>query len=246
MYWDNTDSIIDRFDYYPIRANNAGELVYTGPSLHEATGLGDDDDANYSLTMTMIGTKDMRIDMRVRRLDENNYIAFRIDFPDNDVKIVKVVGGTETVLATADRTFEYQGVRKYRFAVWTFGRFIYGFVNGDAAVRASTPKMRTEPGISLNFPTVDADDPARIYALSATEVIGYPAPSLPSDNSDLYLQHRLMIKEAIENPSERTWATYRTALQYYEQRHFGRLDHVWAELGYPIKKPTPEEWFGES
>ena len=98
----------------------------------------------------------------------------------------------------------------------------------------------------MYFPTID-DDPVILNDLRVSETEEYTSPptrTLVTDPGDLYLQFRIAIKEKIENPSERTPETYSEAMRFYEQRDVGQLDETWADIGYPIQKPSAEEWFG--
>lgn len=212
--------------------------------MHEATGRAISEDADYAFQIRVLGTRNLRIDLRIRRQDENNFIALRVDFPTNTLKIVETIGGIETTLDELTRSFEFQGVHVYTFELWALGKFLYGFINNYNALRASTKNFRTEPGFSLNFPTVDSADFPAIASIAAGETFPQNAPSLPNDPSNLYLEFRLQIKEEIENPTTLTWATYQRALKLYEQRNVGAPDTTWESLGYPIRKPAAEEWFG--
>jgi hypothetical protein len=240
--WDDPDGVIVDFTVHPIRAGYPGEITYIGTPLDVIVGqIGD---ANYSFVMNVMGTRNLRLDLRIRRKDENNFIALKVDFPTDYVYLVEVVNGVETILDQRKRTFNFRGVRTYTFEIWTIGRFLYGFVNDFNAVRASTKNHRTEPGFSLNFPTIDGADLPAIADLTVGQTSEQAEESLPDDPSNLYLQFRLQIKEEIENPTEYTWASYQRALKLYEQREAGAPDAVWESLGYPIRKPSPEEWFG--
>lgn len=244
--WDDPSGVINDFTVFPIRAGLPGELTYTGTSLHEATGRADNEDADYSFKIKILGTRNFRMDFRFRRRDANNFIALKIDFPTNILKLVETIGGVETELDSSTRSFEFQGVHTYTFEIWAIGRFLYGFVNNYNAVRGSTKSFRTEAGFSLNFSTIDGADLPAIASVSAGETFPQNAESLEDDPSNLFLQFRLQIKEEIENPAEFTWATYQRALRFYAQRNVGAPDAVWESLGYPIRKPAAEEWFGNS
>lgn len=247
VIWDNTDGVIDKFYLHPLKTQAAGELVYIGTSLHDLAGKEDTEDADYSIRLRVMGTDDLKLDIRTRRQDENNFIALKIDFTTDTIAIVKVIAGTETVLSQTSHNFKFDGRIKYDFELWMLGRFFYGMVNGFNILRASTKSFRTEPGISVSFPTFNASDPPMMYTISATEVFAFPNPvPLPIDPGDLLITWRQSIKVEIENPTVKTWSTYIKAVELYEQRSAGMPESVWEDLGYPIKKPSAEEWFGDS
>ena len=242
--WSDPAAIVQDFTVFPIRIQKAGEIIYTGTTFHEILGQTTADQANFVVKVQILGTRNLRFDLKTRRQDANNFIALRVDFPASTLKLVKVQSGTETTLAQSSRTFEYLGIHVYTFEIWGFGRFLYGFINNYNAFRASEKLARTEPGLSLNFPTIDTADMPAIFNVGATETFAQTTPPLLTDTSDLYLQFRLDIKEEIENPTTLTWATFQRALKLYEQRNVGLPDRDWEALGYPIRKPTSEEWFG--
>jgi len=240
--WDNTDGVIDDFAHNPLKVISAGELVYIGTSLHDLVAKKEDEKADYAIRTRIIGTENLQLDLRVRRQDENNFIALKMDFSTDIIKIVKVVGGTESTLNQASHDFKFSGKNKYDFEIRMLDRALYGFVNGFNIVTASTKEFRTEPGLSLYFPTVDIDNPF-IFSFSANETEAFPDPATEGID-DIYLTFRISIKQQIEDPSERTWDTYVKAVKFYEQRNVGMPDASWEFLGYPIQKPSAEEWFG--
>jgi hypothetical protein len=194
-----------------------------------------------------MGTEDLKVDIRVRRQDENNFIALKVDFSTDTIEIVETIAGVETVLDTASHDFKFTGHTKYDFEIMMLGRFLYGLVNGFNIVTASTKTFRTEPGLSISFPETNADDPPIMYYISAIETEATEDPTPPGENADpggLLLSFRQSIKQQIENPAERTWESFVIATKFYEQRDVGLSDEQWEELGYPIEKPRAEEWFG--
>ncbi len=244
--WDNTDGVIDKFYLHPLKVQTNGELIYIGTSLHDLAAKEDDEDADYAIKLRVMGTEDLQLDIRARRQDANNFIALKVNFTTDIIELVETVAGVETSLSQASHDFKFDGIVKYDFELWMIGRFLYGMVNGFNVIRASTKSFRTEPGLSVSFPTFNADDPPILYTISVTETENFPDPTdLPSDPGGLLLTFRQSIKQQIENPVERTWETYVKAVKFYEQRHVGMPDSDWEELGYPIRKPSAEEWFGD-
>lgn len=62
---------------------------------------------------------------------------------------------------------------------------------------------------------------------------------------DLFIQLRIFIKDAIENPATLNWATFKTAYMLYKRViNFGGSEEVWEQAGYAIRRPSTEEWFG--
>lgn len=246
IIWDNTDGIIDRFFLHPLKVQTNGELTYIGTSLHDLARKEDDEDADFAIKLRVMGTEDLQLDLRARRQDENNFIALKIDFTTNTIDIVKTIGGIETSLDQASHDFKFLGRTRYDFELWMIGRFLYGFVNGFNIVKASSKSFRTEPGLSVSFPTFNANDPPLMFTISAAETEPFPDPQPlgEADPGGLLLTYRQSIKQQIENPSERTWDTYVKSMKFYEDRNVGMPDKLWEELGYPIKEPSAEEWFG--
>lgn len=220
---------------------NVGELVYSGISLHESSGQ--TGDANYSITVTLLGTKNLQFEFRVRRIDDNNFISMQIDFVENTVSLTKTINGVVHFLNKVTYPFNWHGVFRYNFEISMLSNFVYGLINGFNVVRAAIDNFRTEPGFSLYFSTIESSDKPQIYNISAVETVAHNSPSLPNNPNNLYLQYRLAIKEAIENPSERTWETYHNAVKMYENKNVGVSNEEWEFLGYPIKEPNSEEWF---
>lgn len=241
--WDNTDNVIDKFYVHPLKAINSGELIYAGTSLHDIIGE-DIADANFTFRLRVMGTQNLKLDMRVRRQDDSNFIALKIDFMSDTIKIVETISGIESTLAQASHDFKFIGRIRYDFEIRMVGRFHYALVNGYNILKASTKSFRTEPGISLYFPEIDDEDAPLLYSIHALYTEPFPDPQDPERPDDLLVQFRESIKQEIENPSVRNWASFVRAVKFYKQRNVGLSDREWEELGYPIQRPSAEEWFG--
>ena len=248
IIWDNSDGVVDNFAIARKEIQGAGELIYDGLTLHDLVGNEDSDDANYSIKIKFMGTDDLQVDIRVRRQDANNFIALKIDFMTDTIELVETIAGVETSLDQASHDFKFEGKTRYDFEIMMLGTSIHGVVNDFEIVEASTTSFRTEPGLSISFPTFNENDPPVMYTIYATETEAFPDPQpdavLSADPTGFLLTFRESIKEQIENPTTRDWDSYVTAVKFYEQRNVGMSDKIWEELGYPIKKPSAEEWFG--
>lgn len=240
--WTCPDSSIIDFATFPVNVRNPGEVIYTGLSLHDYLGLTSVDDANYAFVVQVLGTRNLQLDLRVRRVDENNFIALQIDSEADTVTLIKTESGVDTVLDQGTYSFEWEGIHFYNIEIGMYADTIIGLINHLEVVSATSVTFRTEPGFSLYFPTVDSQDIVALYQFKAIETLADIPPSL-NDPDNLYLQFRLNIKEQIENPAEYTWESYQKAVKFYEQRHVGMPDKEWALLGYPIRKPVPAQWF---
>lgn len=245
ILWDNTDGIIDKFYLHPLEIQSAGELTYIGTSLHDLTARDTTEDADYLIRLRVMGTDDLQLDLRARRQDASNFVALKVDFLTDTIKLVETTAGVETTLDSASHDFKWNGRIKYNFELWMIGTSLHGVVNGFEIINATTTSFRTEPGISVSLPTFNSDDPAVLYSISATETEAFPSQQpLQNDPGDLLITWRQSIKEEIENPTVRTWSTYLKAVRLYEQRSAGMEESAWEQLGYPIEEPSAEEWFG--
>ena len=115
IIWDNTDGVVDNFATSRMEIQNSGELIYDGLTLHDLAGNGDSDDADYSINVRFMGTDDLQVDLRVRRQDENNFIALKVDFSTDTIVIVETVAGVETTLDQASHDFKFDVMVKYDF-----------------------------------------------------------------------------------------------------------------------------------
>lgn len=248
IIWDNTDGVVDIFSTSAKKIQGAGKLIYIGTTLHDLAGKENNEDADYSIKIRFMGTDDLQVDLRVRRQDENNFIALKVDFTTDTIAVVETIAGVETSLDQASHDFKFDGITKYDFEIMMLGTSLHGVVNGFEIVQASTSSFRTEPGLSVSFPTFNENDPPIMYSIISTETEAFPDPQpdavLSGDPVGFYLIFRESIKEQIENPAVLDWDSYVKAVKFYEQRNVGMSDELWKEHGYPIQEPSAEEWFG--
>ncbi len=247
LIWDDTDGVVVNFAQ-PMEIQSAGELIYIGTTLHDLAGKEDNEDADYAIKLLFMGTDDLQMDLRVRRQDENNFIALKVNFTTDTIAIVETIAGVETSLAQAPHDFKFERIVKYTFEMRMVGSSLYGMVNDFDIIQASTENFRTEPGLSVSFPTFNENDPPVMFTIYANETEAFPDPQpeavLSGDPVGFYLIFRESIKEQIEDPTIRDWDSYVEARKFYAQRNVGMSDEAWEELGYPIEEPNAEEWFG--
>ena len=147
-----------------------------------------------------------------------------------------------TVLESASHNFDTSDQVIYEAELWMSGSFIFGFINGKEVARTTLPDFTSSHGFSLNVPEINEGDAATFNEVRVRELTAFASPSL--DTSDLTVLFRVMMKEEIEEPTVRSWETYKRAKLLWERhRNLGRSDHTWGLQGYPIKKPTTEQWF---
>ncbi len=218
----------------------AGELVYSGTALDELR-LVAASEANYAICATFLGREDLKVEIRGRRLDANNFIGLYIDLEANTVSIRRMLAGVPTTLA-ATHTFKVDGTDIYEASLWMNGDYLYGFINGKEVVQTDATNFQTSHGFSINIPELNEGDGATFNEVKVFELSDFSSPSLNPVN--LQVLFRVMMKEEIEEPSVRSWQSYQRARLLWERhRNFGRSDGAWEALGYPIKEPTTEQWF---
>lgn len=241
--WTNNDSAITDFSTQPVIVRNVGEIVYDGVSLHEIVGKTPSESANYAWQVRFLGTKDLAATLRFRRQDSSNFLSLKLNSTNQIIQLTKTENGIESLLTEAGFALQFQGVYKYILEAWTLDDVVYGFINGFKIVQATTSFVQFEPGFSLYFPSVGTADPPAIFNFSVLETEAYNNPEPLLDGSNLLWKFRISLKDQIENPSERTWDTYKEALKLYGLRNVGQTDSAWEQLGYPIRKPNAAEWF---
>ena len=243
--WSNSSSAFTTADRINLKAVSAGELIYTGTSLRELAKDSTGSDADFSIIVQCIGAKNAKFSIRGRRQDANNHISLSVDFSTNKLRIIETTAGTEVVLNTGTHTLRTTGLNIYTFGLWMQGSNLHARINAFEFITAVNSSFVTKNGFSIYVPEVNTSDPLLITAVLAHELKAQVAPSKEGDPSNLLVTFRKQIKETIEDPAERTWATFVEAINAYNQgKDVGFTNETWEELGYPIQRPTAEEWFG--
>ena len=171
-------------------------------------------------------------------------MGMTVNLETDTVSIVRSTSGTETILTSVSHDFKNDGEYRYILELWFQGTDIRAFVNGFNVASYVTGSFRTSPGFSLHTGTINFSDLPRIYEVKAFELTEQNEQALEFDPSNLLVDFRKRMKEEIENPAERTWATYIKARKLYDKyKDQGFKNETWEEFGYPIQKPSSEEWF---
>jgi len=231
-----------------LKVDQPGELLYNGDSLYDMK-LTKTTNANFSFDIGFRARDELKIEIRARRSDADNFVSFFIDFENQQIQLKKTVATVETVLATESHILRYKNANEeiyYGVTFWLYEDALMGYVNNYPFIQATLDFNTTVEDWSIYVPEMYTDEEPIFVYTAATEVKAYPDAPIYTSSVDLYLQFRLKLIEQIENPSVRDWASLKTALDAWERgKDIGRLDEEWAELGYPVFKPTPEAWFGK-
>lgn len=217
-----------------------GEMVYSGESLLDLSVL-QTGNANFAFIITFMTVRDLKLELRLRRSDAQNFIALEVDYENQTLKLKKTVAGVETVLDVQDFVWD-SDTSAYGIELWVYNDRIEGRVNHMPFVSAYSDFNQTIPGFSLYVPEFWSTDKPRFYKLWIYDVDAYPEPTL-EDSNDIMVLARKEYKAACEYPCEYTWDTFKTARSIHERaRDYGRSDLEWSNLGYPIREPDYELW----
>ena len=244
--WNNDNAAFTtNADQRLLTANGIGELIYVGESLHAIVGNENSDDADFAITVKLRGTEDLKLSLRSRHQDSNNYLGLSVDFETDIISIVKSNSGTEEILETTSHNFKYDGLFRYIFELSSQSTNIRAFVNGYNILSVSTGSFRTEPGFALYVPETNFSNPACIYEVKAFELTEQNDPALEFNPSNLLVEFRKSMKAEIENPARRNWTTFKRAKTLYDNfKDQGFSNETWEAFGYPIQEPSAEGWFG--
>lgn len=218
-----------------------GEMVYSGESLlnlsHLQTGH-----ANFSFIINFMSVRDLKFELRLRRLDDQNFIALEVDYENQSLAIKKMESGISTVLNSMPFKWNIY-TSAYGVELWTFEDRIEGHVNKYPFITATSSFNMNVPGISLYVPELWDNNIPRFYKIWVYDVDEYPDPQLET-STDLLLLERKKLKQAIENPTSYTWATFTESRKNWEKgKDYGKTDAEWSFLGYPIREPYFEKWY---
>ena len=220
-----------------------GEIVYTGTSPNNLSVFHEDANTNYVAVARFFGKEDLKLEIRGRRTDDDNYISLYVDFEDNVVELREAVGGTITDLASTSHTFEPDEIAYYSAELWMFDDNIYGVINESVIVDATTSEHITIDGYSLFVPEVNLDDPITIAKFAIHDLIERPAKELEGDPSNLIVRFRNHLQDILCEPPTRNYEEFVKHFKAYQRnRNMGRSNDTWRSIGYHIKKPSTEDY----
>ncbi len=240
--WTQESGTFSTLSEHYMKVTSPGEISYSGTSLDQlrtrTTGS-----ANYALSLYFRGQENMKFEIRGRWADSNNYVALTIDFENNEVQLVSYTAG---VLADSSPvvSHSFKEDAPYSVELIMYGVVSIAFINGSIVDTTTMGGKLTNHGFSIYVEEATETYPIIFNAFAAFEVEEYPEESLEDQTSNLLLQSRKSIQERLENPSSKTWDTYREARKIWRyQRNQGHTHRAWIALGYPIHDPASEEWF---
>ncbi len=229
-----------------LEVTEAGEMVYASTSLHDLKIQLESDNANFAFIVHHFAYVDLKYSIRARRADSDDYLSFSVDFENDTVQLSRTEAGTTTVLTSASHNFHTRDVRPYSIEFWVFDSSIFGIVNGQIVLTTVTDSEITSPGFSLYFPEINADDPPKFRVILVHELISQPDPTLEDDPSNLLVQFRKSLRTRLENPSALNWEKYKELKTGYDKgKNLGFRNETWHTAGYPLRRPSTEEFFSD-
>lgn len=219
-----------------LKVLSPGEMVYNGDPLNDLVTVGEYGD--FSIIVNFWGQEDLQFEIRARRT-ENHYVAFGVDFTNNKVYSVGTDGLDQIDVA---HVMKYDGRYFYVAELMCFEDHIYCFLNGSMLAHREFNVNTTVDGFSLYVPTVSSV--SSFMSIGAHQLTTPPARALENDPSNLMVLFRKLMKEEIENPETETWESFvRAETLYSNHSNLWYINQTWEELGYPIQKPSTEDWF---
>jgi len=224
-------------------ASTIGELLYDGTAF---SALTHDGDTNVTINIAVPYNSNYHFEIRYRRQDANNFVRLAVDMNVETVSLQKVVSGVATTLDAVSHPFHDYN-RMYFISLWNLNSNLYGFVNSAPLVQATDTSFDGEEGLSLSVPEIILDTSVIFKYVIATSLEVKPDESL--NDTDLIVRHRKILQDAINNPGgdeygARTWESYKEAYKAWTfMRNFTKTNEAWGEAGYPLRKPSTEEWF---
>lgn len=217
-----------------------GQLVYQGTSLNNLQRIASVN-ANYVIVARFVGQENMKLEIRGRRADNDNYIAFGLDFEEQHVYMEGISGIAGFDRIYVNHTFTVD--KQYNIQLWMLDEMLLGVINNGLLIHKQYDQNKTNHGFSISVPDI-VNDPIFLFAIGVFELKPPVIPGEVVDGSDQLLNYRQQIKEEIENPSDKNWDTFKRAHYSWDwHRNLGHMDIGWQDLGYKIRRPYTEDWF---
>lgn len=216
-----------------LRVQSPGEVEYASDEIP----------ANAAIVLGFFSVDEMKVEIRARR-DGGDYVCLAIDMEANTISLLEYEGGVSTVLATQAHTFYTDPSTLYEIGFWLYDDSLIGFVNGAYIIGATSALNVDKTGWSLYVPEIYENIITSFKLVRVYTIKEYPSsPTIPDVPSDYHQQYRKKLKGYCETPADISYQSFLHARTSWEKmKDFGKKDEQWAELGYPIYPPMPENW----
>lgn len=243
--WSIVSGLFSTSDEKQLICTSPGILQYIGTSIDQLlTGIMY---PNFAWVIRLFGQEGLDFSLRVRENSSaDTYIAIRVKFTTNELVFTNKQSTTTTSFA-GDYPLRTNDIDYYSIELWTLNESDYWvLINGNPVFPIdavpTAPGHDTDYGFSIEVHNVP-DNGGRFAKFAVHEIVPYPDIIANNDGSDLYRIFRELIKEAIENPTQRNWSTFLKARKLWENhRNTGKSNQSWEKDGLPIREPLPEEF----
>jgi hypothetical protein len=247
--WNAVSGLFTMEGLYSLECLEDGEFLYNGTPINILRSAlpKDSTNCNVAIRLSFWSGGSAKVEIRARRVDDDNYIAMEMDFGIDLITIKYKLAGVETVISEINYPFSDEYADFYLVAFGMHEDSIFVMINDYQVHSTFCSYFLSYDGLSINVSGADPYVLTELYYLSIHEVYAHPEPQMEDHLDDLYVMFRKLMKEQVENPPVRDYKSFVDAKTLYQTyKNLGYTDSQWQLLGYPIKEPGTEEWFVES
>lgn len=247
--WTVVSGAFSTADEKQLVCSSPGILMYSGTPLSSMfTNL---TYPNFGWVVRLFGQEGLDFSLRVRENSETDeHISVRLRFTEDEV-IFKNKTDAATNLYVGDYSLRTNSIDYYSVELWTLDASNYWvLINGNPVFPVSSAPYAaghdSDYGFSLEVHEIPSSG-GKFSKFAVHELLAYNDPVPNRDGSDLFRLFRELIKEEIENPSQRNWNSFVKARKLWQNHmNTGKPNVYWEDDGLPIREPLPEEFISNT
>ncbi len=234
--------------YLNITGTSSAHFLYTGDDV---TIDLDDEYANYGVSLIFRADAGTALRLMLRHNNSTSTEAYaHVDIQDGALKIIESIGGaTPSSNVLTSISHPLRNKTYYKLELWAFQDYYYVWLNEAfllSAQKGTSPDISTDNvGFGFHSDCVHTEKrtSTRIYNVEVFALVPQPEPAYENLEYDLYTDFRKNMQDEIEAVDPGNWSQFNYAHRHWRRHNdVGHSDRHWRQAGYPIRKPTVEEW----
>jgi len=242
------DVSIESEKYLEFFGTNPTEIIYTGTDISDipiTNGY-----SNYGISLIfqcMEGTKLSLLFKHNGEITDDKGIKLTFDHITDTISIIKYDNfiPSSTLIMSASHVITNNNF--YQLEIWNYENLLFAWINEYLIFKGisypSDYDEYTHFGILNESQHTVNRTYTRLFNLQVFLTIAQPDMALEADPTDLFVQFRKDMQTQVGTVSNDNWAQFNYAFRHWlRHKDTGRSDKNWWINGYPLRKPTTEEW----
>jgi hypothetical protein len=243
------DISIESEEYLEFYGTNPTEIIYTGTEADISTT---DGYSNYGVSLIFQCNAGTKLSLLFKHNGEtiagtDKGIKLTLDHITDIISLTEYNNSVPSTSLLTSAPHEIEDNDFYQLEIWSYEGKLYAWINEylifNGIDYSSGYNINTHFGILNDSQHTAIRTHTRLFNLQVFSTVDQPGLAYEADPTDLLTQFRKELQTQVNTVTHDSWTQFNYAFKHWlRHKDTGRSDNTWWNNGYPLRKPSTEEW----